>query len=191
MRKSQRQKRRGCRAKRPFSYYRALLKNGRHHSSVNLKRKRAKPLVGSGWYQRRVIAERKVASASNSTLSIQNNYYKGDAIRHWMYCECGNTIFVSLAELLSDPDICPYCHGIGDPMHLGDIRALQAYVLNISNNSSYLFADRPLGTLDDFYRFRCLIHSVDYGVTLRTFLDELESTRGCQLCGFDTGFNFE
>jgi hypothetical protein len=188
MKKSHNAQARHHRTMKTYSHYRRLLSKKGHHSHF-LRRRFRQRFIPSDWYQQRKQAGQNILCASHGTFVLQDNVYKGDAIRHWLsHQECGNNLFVSFNEIReASGSLCPYCSEPTDPTIFGDIRALQSYLLSRSCNNTYLYADREIGTTinNDYYRFRCLIHSTEYQETLKTVLAEINTTRGCHDCGYD------
>jgi hypothetical protein len=172
------------RTMKAYSHYRRLLSKKARHSH-SLRRRHKRKVIPSDWCQQRKQAAQNILCATQGAFVLQDNVYRGDAIRHWLSHQCGNRVLVSLNEIREDPNCCPYCAELTDPSRFGDIRALQAYLLPKTGNCTYLYADHEIEGLEDYYSFRCLVCCTDYRATLQSVLDEADGNRACAGCGYD------
>ncbi len=189
MRKTHHAQTRHHRTMKTYCHYRRLLSKNDHHPHF-LRRRLRQKFIPSDWYQQRKQAGQNIFSDSQEAFVLQDNVYKGDAIRHWLsHQECGNNSLLSLNEIHESPEqnnLCPHCGELTDPSRFGDIRALQAYLLKKTGNCTYLYANHEIGGLEDYYTFRCLVCSIDYQATLQSVLDEADGNRACSGCGYDS-----
>ncbi len=139
----------------------------------------------TNWFQKHKQAAKKFKQITNGQFELPKQKYRGDDFRHRLIHRiCGEMVLTSANEIrTSGPEnICPHCSHPTDLSQFAGIHDLQRFVLEKSKGNAYLYANNILGSLDDYYRFYCLLHRSAYQTKFSIFLRMAGGANGCPDC---------
>jgi len=136
-------------------------------------------------FQKHKSPRRKAEQFLKDCFTLVDNVYRGDASPHrFIHDHCRKSFVASLDEIKARGKnlSCPHCNDPSDLSQFVGAHDLQRFVLERSLGNAYLYANNTLGSMQDYYRFYCLIHRTEYQTKFSIFLRKAGKTNGCPEC---------